>query len=69
VAGTRIQVSEISVFHDNTSAYISEYGVSSNTGFLGNFNATYTSGNIAVTWTANTTTSMVIKLTRLTITA
>jgi hypothetical protein len=63
-----IHVSEISIMHDGTYAYINEYGILTNSGQLGTFDATYTGGNLTLTWAANTTTSHVIKLTRLSLT-
>ncbi len=66
--GSNIHVTEISIMHDGTKAYLSEYGILTNNGQLGTFDATYTGGNVTLTWAANTTTSHVVKLTRLTLT-
>ncbi len=66
--GSNIHVTEISVMHDGTKAYLSEYGILTNNGQLGTFDATYTGGNVTLIWAANTTTSHVVKLTRLTLT-
>jgi hypothetical protein len=67
-AGTSIHISEISVFHDGTKAYINEYGISTNNGQLGTFDATLGGGNVTLTFTANTSSSMSVKMTRITLT-
>ena len=66
--GTNIHVSEISIMHDGTKAYLSEYGILTNNGQLGTFDATYSGGTATLTWAANTTTSHVVKLSRLSLT-
>jgi hypothetical protein len=66
VAGTNVHVSELSVFHDGTTAYLNEYGIIYNTGVLGVYDATISGGNVNLTFTPNTTTSIVVKLSRLT---
>jgi len=68
-AGTSVHISEISVFHDGTKAYINEYGISTNNGQLGVFDATLSGGNVTLTFAANTTTSMTVKMTRIALTA
>ena len=64
-------VTELIVYHDgNGQTYISEYGMASNLGDLGTFDAVITGGgaNVQLTWTPNyTPTSMVVKLNRLTL--
>ena len=65
----KMYVTELIVFHDgNGSVYISEYGMASNTGDLGNFDAVVSGQNVLLTFTPNyTPTSMVIKLHRVTL--
>ena len=65
VDGTKIHVTEMMVYHDNTTVYMVEYGISSNTGELGAFDATLAAGTITLTFTPNyTPTAMVIKANR-----
>ena len=64
-----VQVAEILVFHDNNGAStvvdITNYGVSSNFGELGEFNAEYSAGLITLNFTPYTAPiNMVIRLTR-----
>ena len=66
--GSNIHVSEISVMHDGTKAYITEYAILTNSGQLGSYNADYSGGNVTITWTPNSATSHVVKLTRTTVT-
>jgi hypothetical protein len=66
--GSSIHISEISVMHDGTKAYLSEYGILTNNGQLGTFDATYSGGNVTLIWTAASATSHVIRLSRLTVT-
>jgi len=68
---TNIHVSEILVSHNNSSAYITEYAVIANNGILGSFDATYAggSGNVTLTFTPTTVSSMVIKVARFGISA
>ena len=67
----KMYVTELIVYHDgNGQTYISEYGMASNLGDLGTFDAVITGGgnNVQLTWTPNyTPTSMVVKLNRLTL--
>jgi hypothetical protein len=52
----------MTVFHDGTTVYKNEYGISTTNGELGTFDATLGGGNITLTFTPNyTPTSMVIK--------
>jgi hypothetical protein len=68
VAGTTVHVSELSVFHTGGTTYLNEYGIIYNSGILGTYDAIITGSNVAITFTPNTTTSIVVKLSRLTIT-
>jgi hypothetical protein len=65
----KMYVTELIVYHDgNGSVYISEYGMASNTGDLGTFDAVISGLNVQLTWQPNyTPTSMVVKLHRLTL--
>ena len=71
VAGqpNKMYVTELIVFHDGlSSVYISEYGMASNTGDLGTFDATISGPNVTLTFTPNyTPTSMVVKVHRTTL--
>ena len=68
VAGTSVHVSELSVFHSGGTAFLNEYGIAYNNSTLGTYDAIVTGSNVAITFTPNTTTSIVVKLSRLTIT-
>ena len=68
VDGTNIQLSEISIFHDGSKAYLSEYGISTNNGQLGTWDATWDATNITIKFTPNNPTAMTIKMTRTTMT-
>lgn len=59
-------VTELIVYHDgNGQVYISEYGMASNTGDLGTFDAAITGGNVLLEFTPNYTPyNMIIKLSR-----
>ena len=68
VDGANVQISEISLFHDGVKAYLSEYGISTNNGQLGSFDATWDSSNVTVKFTPISATAMTIKMVRTTIT-
>jgi hypothetical protein len=69
VDGTKVHIEEILVFHDVTYVYMSEYGITTNTGELGTFDATINGGLITLNFTPNyTPSSMTIKVVRTTIT-
>ena len=70
----RVQASEAIVMHDrngvSTIPYISEFGIVFNVFNLGNFTTSYSSGQIQLIFTANSTpTNMVVKVVRTSITA
>jgi len=67
VDGSNVHISEISIFHDGVKAYINEYGIATNNGQLGNFDATY-GANVTIKFTPTNATSMVIKMVRTSIT-
>jgi hypothetical protein len=70
VDGTRVHVAEMTLFHDNTAVYKNEYGITTNNGELGTFDATIGGGSVVLTFTPNYTPSaMTIKATRTAITS
>jgi hypothetical protein len=69
VDGSSIHVTEIVVTHNGTDAYINEYGIITNNGELGTFNATANGTNVILTFTPTIVTSMSIKVVRFGITA
>jgi len=70
VDGTKVHITEMTVFHDNTVVYKNEYGISTNTGELGSFDATLSAGTITLTFTPNyTPAAMTIKANRTAITS
>jgi hypothetical protein len=69
VDGANVHVSEISLFHDDVKAYINEYGIATNNGQLGSFDATIGGGNVTVKFTPTNATAMTIKMVRTTISA
>jgi len=70
VDGPNIQISEMTLFHDGSNVYLNEYGVSTNNGTRGTFDANLQSGSVTLTFTPNpTATALTIKVVRLGITA
>ena len=70
VDGTKVHISEMTVFHDNTVVYKNEYGISYNTTELGAFDATLVGSTVTLTFTPNyIPAAMTIKATRTAITA
>ena len=65
----KMYVTELIVYHDgNGLVYISEYGMASNTGDLGTFDAVISGLNVQLTWQPNyVPTNMVVKVHRLTL--
>ncbi len=68
VDGSAVHITEISLFHDDSEVYITEYGVSTNTGELGTFDASLVDNIVTLTFMPVNATSMVIKVVRLGIT-
>jgi hypothetical protein len=66
--GTDIHITEIVIFHDGTDVYINEYGISTNRGILGAFDAILNSNLVTLRFTPVSATAMVIKIVRTTIT-
>ena len=69
----KVQVEEFLVFHDNygstTTAYIISYGIGTNTGEMGTWDAVYSGGNVSLQFTPNyTPTALVVKTVRTSIT-
>ena len=69
VDGSDIHVTEMTVFHDGTNVYINEYGISTNNGQLGLFDAQLSAGSVTLKFTPTAATSMGIKVVRIGITA
>jgi hypothetical protein len=69
VDGSNIHISEIVLFHDGTYVYKNEYGISTNNGELGTFDAALAANTITLNFTPNNATAMTIKVVRLGITA
>lgn len=68
VDGSNIHVTEMTVFHDGTNVFINEYGISTNNGQLGTFDAQLAAGSVTLKFTPTAATSMVIKVVRFSIT-
>lgn len=68
VDGSAVHITEISLFHDDSDVYITEYGISTNTGELGTFDASLVDNVATLTFTPVNATSMIIKVVRLGIT-
>lgn len=64
-----VHISEISLFHDGYKAYINEYGIATNNGQLGTFDAELTGNNVIVKFTPFNATEMTIKMVRIGVTA
>lgn len=69
VDGTSVHISEISIFHDGTKAYLNEYGIATNNGQLGIFDANLSGGAIQMSFTPYNATTMTVKLIRMGISA
>lgn len=69
VDGSSIHVTEMTVFHDGTNVFLNEYGISTNNGQLGTFDAQLSAGSVTLNFTPTGATAMVIKVVRLSITA
>lgn len=67
--GATVHSSEIMVTHNGTNAYISEYGIVTSSGELGEFTASLAGGTLTLQFTPTGATSMVIKLIRMSISA
>lgn len=69
VDGSNVHISEISLFHDGTNAYLNEYGIATNNGQLGVFDANLSAGTVQMSFTPFNATAMTIKLIRIGVTA
>jgi hypothetical protein len=69
VDGSDIHITEITLFHNGTNVYLNEYGISTNNGELGTFDAELTGGNVILKFTPTSATAMTIKVIRMSITA
>ncbi len=67
--GSNVHISEISLFHDDVEAYINEYGIATNNGQLGTFDAEYSLGTVTVKFTPFNATAMTIKMVRIGVTS
>lgn len=68
VDGIKVHITEITIFHDGTNAYLNEYGTSTNQGELGVFSATLVSNQVTLTFDPVNATAMTIKVVRFGIT-
>lgn len=66
--GSSIHISEMLIFHNGVDVYINEYGISTNDGILGAFDASLNSNLVTLRFTPISATAMVIKIVRTTIT-
>jgi hypothetical protein len=64
---TNVHLTELSVFHANNTTYINEYGINTNNGVLGSYDANISNGNVNLLFTPNSSTTVVLKMTRDTI--
>jgi hypothetical protein len=70
VDGSKTHITEMTIFHDYSTVYKDEYGISSNAGELGSFDATLVGSTITLTFTPNyTPAAMIIKASRTAIAA
>ena len=53
VDSAKVHITEMMIFHDDTAVYKMEYGITSNTGELGSFDASILAGVITLTFTPN----------------
>ena len=60
--GTDYHATEINLIHDDTTAYISEYGTIFDNAVLGTFDATLSGGNILLQMTPGSATSMTVRV-------
>jgi len=67
--GPDVHITEITLFHNDAEVYKNEYGISTNNGQLGVFNANLTDTTVTLTFAPTTATTMTIKVVRLGITA
>jgi hypothetical protein len=69
VDGTSVHITEINLFHDGTNVFKTEYGIATNNGELGSFDATLSVGVITLNFSPANAVLMTIKVVRLGITA
>lgn len=70
VDGTNVQVEELLVFHNGTDAYIIKYGTGTSNGALGDWDATFATGNVTLAFTPSyNPTALVVKTVRTAVTA
>jgi hypothetical protein len=69
VDGSNVHITEINLFHDGTNVFKTEYGIATNNGELGSFDATLSTGVITLNFSPANAILMTIKVVRLGITA
>jgi hypothetical protein len=69
IDGPDIHITEITLFHNDVDVYKNEYGISTNNGQLGRFDANLTDTTVTLTFSPTTATTMTVKVVRLGITA
>jgi hypothetical protein len=69
VDGSNVHITEINLFHDGTNVFKTEYGIATNNGELGSFDATLSTGVITLNFSPANAVLMTIKVVRLGITA
>lgn len=69
VDGNNIHISEIVVSHNGINAYINQYGIITNGGELGTFDASLSGSTITLTYTPTAPSNMIIKVVRFSLTA
>jgi hypothetical protein len=67
--GSNVHISEISCFHDDTKAYLNEYGIATNNGQLGSFDASIGAGEVTIKFTPVAASTMTVKMVRMGLTA
>jgi hypothetical protein len=68
VDGSNVHITEINLFHDGTNVFKTEYGIATNNGELGSFDATLSTGVITLNFSPANAILMTIKVVRLGIT-
>lgn len=66
--GSSIHVTELLMFHNGSNVYINEYGISTNNGSLGGFDATIAANTVTLRFTPEGATAMIIKIVKTLIT-
>lgn len=64
VSGSSIHITEISLMHNGIDVYKNEYGISTTNGELGYFDANLSTGLVTLTFTPNTTSTILLTISR-----